>query len=112
VSDPYETGNYYGLTRTAAPLDVEWLAVVAAARALRERLTIDPGNVVSWGEWDTLGAALAAIEAEARASLDVRNLMRDALSMLEDSEPLHASDDHRMWRIMDSLREYAKEPQP
>ena len=56
--------------------------------------------------------AILAIEAEARASLDVgrldvRNLMRDALSMLEDSEPLHASDDHRMWRIMDSLREYA-----
>ena len=50
---------------------------------------------------------ILAIEAEARASLDVRNLMRDALSMLEDSEPLHASDDHRMWRIMDSLREYA-----
>ena len=33
-----------------------------AARALRERLTIDPGNVVSWGEWDTLDEALAAIE--------------------------------------------------
>jgi len=45
-----------------APLDVERLAVVAAARALRERLTIDPGNVVSWGEWDTLDEALAAIE--------------------------------------------------
>ena len=45
-----------------APLDVERLAVVAAARALRERLTIDPGNVVSWAEWDTLDEALAAIE--------------------------------------------------
>ena len=47
-----------------APLDVERLAVVAAARALRERLTIDPGNVVSWGEWDTLDEALAAIEGD------------------------------------------------
>jgi hypothetical protein len=33
--------------------------MTAAARALRERLTIDPGNVVSWGEWDTLDEALA-----------------------------------------------------
>ena len=47
-----------------ASLDVERLAVVAAARALRERLTIDPGNVVSWGEWDTLDEALAAIEGD------------------------------------------------
>ena len=45
-----------------ASLDVERLAVVAAARALRERLTIDPGNVVYWAEWDTLDEALAAIE--------------------------------------------------
>jgi len=47
-----------------APLDVERLAVVAAARALRERLTIDPGNVVSWGEWDTLDEALAKLGAK------------------------------------------------
>ena len=40
----------------------KWLAVVAAARALRERLTIDPGNVVSWAEWDTLDEALAKLE--------------------------------------------------
>ena len=40
------------------------LAVVAAARALRERLTIDPGNVVSWGEWDTLDEALAKLGAK------------------------------------------------
>ena len=47
-----------------ASLDVERLAVVAAARALRERLTIDPGNVVSWGEWDTLDEALAKLGAK------------------------------------------------
>ena len=40
------------------------LAVVAAARAIRERLTIDPGNVVSWAEWDTLDERLAAIEGD------------------------------------------------
>jgi len=33
-----------------------------AARALRERLTIDPGNVVSWAEWDTLDEALAKLD--------------------------------------------------
>jgi len=53
-------GNDSTLVRTD-DLDAV-LAVVEAARALRERLTIDPGNVVSWAEWDTLGAALAAIE--------------------------------------------------
>ena len=50
--------------KARAPLDVERLAVVAAARALRERLTIDPGNVVSWGEWDTLDEALAKLGAK------------------------------------------------
>ena len=40
------------------------LDVVAAARALRERLTIDPGNVVSWAEWDTLDEALAKLGAK------------------------------------------------
>ena len=40
------------------------LAVVEAARALRERLTIDPGNVESWAEWDTLDDALAKLGAK------------------------------------------------
>jgi len=63
--------------------------------------------------WDATAEDVARIRRDWEAAapdpapLDVRNLMRDALSMLEDSEPLHASDDHRMWRIMDSLREYA-----
>jgi len=54
----------YMVAQDPAPLDVERLAVVAAARALRERLTIDPGNVVSWGEWDTLDEALAKLGAK------------------------------------------------
>ena len=55
-------GNDSTLVRTDDLAAV--LAVVAAARALRERLTIDPGNVVSWGEWDTLDEALAKLGAK------------------------------------------------
>jgi len=60
-ADHYIAGYKAG---ARASLDVERLAVVAAARALRERLTIDPGNVVSWGEWDTLDEALAKLGAK------------------------------------------------
>ena len=60
----FQVGYNRGADEARAPLDVERLAVVAAARALRERLTIDPGNVVSWGEWDTLDEALAKLGAK------------------------------------------------